>query len=195
MSGYTRSAWNAACRPKPPTVPRDPMETRKKGHITLPYVGHVTEAIARTIRKAGIAVHLKLYNSIRQHLVHPKDKVTKQDKAGAIYHIKCGDCAEDYVGETERQLKHRLSEHHAKRSSPMYEHTTQVEHSFSLEEVSILHQEPDWFKRGVAEAINIHREAPSLNRDKGRHNLPAIYGEILTSPSRDHPSGHVTRRF
>ena len=194
MSGYTKSARDVARRPKPPTVPRDPQQTTKKGYITLPYVGPVTEALARTIRKAGVAVHLKPFNTIRQHLVHPKDKVTQEDKSGLVYQIKCGDCQASYVGETGRQLKERVTEHRKKKSSPIGEHLGQASHAFSSEDVSILHQEPDWFRRGVAEAIFINREAPSLNRDSGRHNLPAIYREILTSTSRDHNTGHVTKR-
>ena len=153
----------------------------------------MTEALDRTIRKAGFTVHLKPFNTIRRHLVHPKDKVISEDKLGLVYHIKCSDCPASYVGETGRQLKERVTEHR-KKSSPIGEHLCQATHSFSTADVSILHQEPDWFRRGVAEAIYINREAPSLNRDSGRHNLPAIYREILTSTSRDHNTGHVTKR-
>ena len=194
VSGYTRAAWNSACHPKPPTVPRDPQLTKRKGHITLPYVGQVTDALARNIRKAGVAVHMKPFNTLRQHLVHPKDKVTQEDKSGLVYQIKCGDCEASYVGETGRKLKERVKEHHKNKASPIGEHLSRASHSFTNDEVSILHQEPDWFRRGVAEAIYIHRETPSLNKDSGRHNLPAIYREILTSTSRAGSAGHVTKR-
>ena len=186
VSGYTKAAWNAASRPKPTVTTPDSTAPRKKGHVTLPFVGQMSEAIARTIRKAGVAVHLRPYNSIRQQLVHPKDKVTQEDKSGVVYHIKCGDCSASYVGETERQLKTRVKEHHKTKSSPLCEHLTKEGHSFSKEQVSVLQQEPDWFKRGVAEAIHIQRESPSLNRDQGRHKLPAIYRELLSSQSHDH---------
>ena len=159
----------------PPLTPPDPQQTRKKGHITLPYVGHVTGALARTIRKAGVTVHMKPYNNIRSHLVRPKDKVPKEGKSRVIYQIKCGDCPASYVGETARQLKEQVAEHLKITSSPMREHLPQAEHSFTTEEVSVLHQEPEGCRRGVAEAIHFHRESPSPNRDRGRHNLPAIY--------------------
>ena len=45
--------------------------------------------------------------------------------------------------------------------------------------VSVLHREADWFRRGVAEAVQIQREAPALNRGRERHILPAIYQELL----------------
>ena len=72
-SGYMRSAWKTAMKPKPPTGPRD-LE-KKKESITLSYAGHVTNAIAILIRKSGVAVHLKPYNMLKSQLVHPKDKV------------------------------------------------------------------------------------------------------------------------
>ena len=66
VSGYTKSAWVTATKPKAPTVPQDPSTTRYKGSITLPYVGHLTDVICRTIRKAGVSVHLKPCNTIRE---------------------------------------------------------------------------------------------------------------------------------
>ena len=181
ISGYTKSAWVTATRPRAtPTAPRVPTESPKKGHVTLPYVGHCSDAVARMIRKAGVAVHLKPYNTLRSRLVHPKDKVDKDDKAGLVYHVKCGDCDATYVGETERNLKKRISEHRQV-SSPVGHHLNYNKHSLSKENVSVLHQENDWYRRGVAESIYIAMEEPILNRDKGRHTLPAIYREILPS--------------
>ena len=191
MSGYTKSSWEIVSRPKPPTVPRDPSETRKKGHITLPYVGHVTDALARTIRKAGVAVHLRPYNSIRSQLVHPKDRVRKSEVCGSVYKVECADCPASYVGETERELKFRVAEHHRLKSSHVCQHLVQAKHTFNDEGVSVLHREPDYFKRGVAEAIHIDRETPSLNRDRGRHTLPSIYREIITPQSHDQTTPRV----
>ena len=193
VSGYTKSAWATATRPKPPHVPTDPSVNKKKGHISLPYVGHVTDAVARTIRKTGVAVHLRPFNTIREHLVHPKDKLAKEDQAGVVYKISCGSgsCEASYVGETERKLSKRVSEHH-RESSPVGHHERFNQHKFNQSDVSILHRESDWFRRGVAEAIHIEEEQPTLNRGRERHTLPAIYRELL-SKSRDvNNTNHVT---
>ncbi len=37
----------------------------------------------------------------------------------------------------------------------------------------------DWFRRGIAEAIWIAKESPSLNRDRG--SPPPIYNQLLSS--------------
>ena len=193
ISGYTKSAWKTATHPKAaPTVPCEPQQTVRKGYVTLPYVGPVSQAIARTIRKAGVQVHLRPFNTIRSSLVHPKDKVPKEDKAGLVYQVKCGDCSATYVGETERKLKQRITEHH-KSSSPIGHHLQWNQHSFSNSDVSILHQENDWFRRGVAEAIHIEQEGPILNRDRGRHTLPTIYKEVITSRDPTTTSGSRPR--
>ena len=45
----------------------------------------------------------------------------------------------------------------------------------------LVHQEPTWFKRGMAESTYIAIEVPDLNRDRGRHTLPPIYDKLLQS--------------
>ncbi len=107
-----------------------------------------------------------------------------------IVKIECADCEAKYVGETERSLRKWISEHH-RDSSPVGHHMGYQKHSFTSNNVSVVHQEATWFKRGVAEAIHITLVDPSLNRDRGRHTLPAIYREVLQS--RD-PSSHRESR-
>ena len=192
ISGYTRSAWVTATRPKRKIATPPKKERNTKGSITLPYVGNMSNAIARIIRKAGVQVHLRPHNTVRSHLVHPKDKIKKEDKAGVVYHIQCSECDSHYIEETERKLKKRIQEHH-RSSSPVGHHTQEFQHSFSETEVAVLHQESDWFRRGVAEAIHITKEGPDLNRDRGRHTLPAIYRELLDIESRDRESTSGSR--
>ena len=60
----------------------------------------------------------------------------------------------------------------------------------NIKDVKILGREPDWFKRGVREAINIHKHKPSLNRDKGRYNLPNLWDNLL--PSNQDAQGRMT---
>ena len=196
MSGYTKHAWNRATADRVPTLRNNPTtrDTRTKGSVLLPYVGPVTEAIARNIRKAGVTTHIRPFNTIRERLVHPKDKLDRLDQAGVVYKIACNDCDATYVGETERKLNTRFKEHH-RSSSPVGQHMEHRRHSVDEESVSVLHRESDWYRRGVAEAIYVQQESPCLNRGRERHILPAIYKELLPNTmSRDHSTsnGHVT---
>ena len=173
ISGYTKSAWATATttnsRPPNPTTNRESKPF--KGSVTLPFVGPVSEAVARCIRRTGVQVHFRPTNTIRSRLVHPKDKTDPLEKSGVMYHIKCNDCPDDYVGETERILNARFQEHY-RPSSSVGHHVDYRRHSIDEGSVSVLHQETDWFRRGVAEAIHIQREAPTLNRGRKRHTLP-----------------------
>ena len=183
VSGYTKAAWNTATAVGHRRAHRQNTDNtaRVKGSVTLPYAGPVSEAIARNIRKTGVMVHLRPTNTIRSRLVHPKDKLDRLEQAGVVYKIKCNDCPETYVGETERRLQQRFNEHR-RASSPVGRHVEDQRHSIDKESVSVLHKETDWFRRGVAEAVHIQRETPSLNQGSERHILPAIYRELL-SPS------------
>ena len=161
-------------------MPRDSQE-KYKGYISLPYVGECTEALAKRIRKAAVAVHMNPTNTIRSRLVHPKDKIEKLDKCGLVYKVDCGDCDATYVGETGRALKVRLKEHRHPRKSHVGQHLKEHQHQFKDEEASVLHTEGNWWKRGIAEAYFIEQERPTLNQDRGRHTLPVIYRELLQS--------------
>ena len=106
------------------------------------------------------------------------------DKAGVIYKIDCKDCRDDYVGETERNLRHRFKEHR-RDSSPVGAHLLNKHHHMDRDCVKILDQEHRWFERGVKEAIHIRAHQPTLNRDRGRHILPAVYNSLVRSQGRE----------
>ena len=91
QAGSRPGSWVTATRPRAPTVPQGPSKSHVKDSIMLPYVGHLTDTICRIMHKAGIKIHVKPFNMIRSHLVHPKDKVKKVDKMGMVYHIQCSD--------------------------------------------------------------------------------------------------------
>lgn len=199
VSGYTRHAWDAVSRPKPGrSTPESTNKGKSHGRsITLPYFGPASHTLARHIRKAGVPVHMTPYNTLRSRLVHPKDKVEYKEKVNTVYRLQCNDCDAVYIGETERCLGKRVQEHTWKsKKSAFEEHSRLNKHninkagkvSINDSQVSVLHQEPGWFQRGVAESTYVMREGPSLNRDGGRHKLPVLYRELL---SRDIRHGSV----
>ena len=75
-----------------------------KGVVTVPYVHSFTEKIQRIFTKHRVATVVKPQTTLRQVLVHPRDKVEKQKKAGVVYKIQCSQCEKVYIGETGRQL-------------------------------------------------------------------------------------------
>ena len=57
----------------------------KKPYIVVPYVKGLSESCKNICRRHGIEMHFKGANTIRQLLVHPKDKDDILKKGGVIY--------------------------------------------------------------------------------------------------------------
>ena len=170
-----------------------------KGLVVLPYSKGISEALRRTFGKYGIKTCFKPTQTLRNVLVSPKDKTPRESKCGVVYLIRCqgntnkGQCKESYIGETERALKTRFLEHQRPSSVnsevSKHIHIELPGHSVSLEKVKILDSEPEFFARGVKEAVYIRAHRPSLNRDGGRHRLSGIYDPLLQSCVPDVTSG------
>ena len=54
-------------------------------------------------------------------------------------------------------------------------------HNIKLANTQILDRDPNWFARGVWEAIYMRAHKPTLNRDGGRYKLPAIWNRLIWS--------------
>ena len=183
ICNYPKWAWDIPSSKKQRPIPRRTTEP-PKGNISLPYIEGVSEALSRKIRAAGVKVHIRPVNTIRSLLVSPKDPTKKLDQAGVVYRIGCRDCPAHYIGETERQLGKRIKEHQ-RPPSHVHHHMNYHSHSFDPEEVQIVDRETTWLARGIRESIHIHRTRPPINRDRGRHHLPTVYGSILQSCDDD----------
>ena len=154
-------------------------------------------------RRNGVSTTLKPHRTLRQQLVHPKDKRPPQDTAGVVYEIPCKDCAKVYVGETGRRFGVREKEHkkdveqlsgmkytRAQKKSSMSEqhqsaltdHSAQENHVINWEGMKFAAKDPDWTTRGIKEAIAIKKRGPNaINRDGGRHQLPEVYSSLFSA--------------
>jgi len=73
----------------------------------------------------------------------------------------------------------------------MAEHIKFSKHKIDEQNIKLLDSEANWRKRGIKEAIHIRKNNPSLNRDKGRHNLSHAWDKILELPVTH--THHLTR--
>ena len=158
-----------------------------KTYVTIPYHGDVSEKLKRIYRDHGITTHFKPTNTLRQSLVHPKDKQPKGRISGVVYGVQCAEdqeCQEHYIGETGQPLQSRMSQHRRASSSgndsAVYKHLDGSGHNFDIDDVVILDREPRWFERGVKEAVWVRAEQPSLNRSGGvRVNLSHGWDRVI----------------
>ena len=140
--------------------------------------------------------YYKPYNTIKNWLVHPKDKTPDAKKCGVIYNVQCGNCPKTYVGETARTFETRLKEHTRSRGAltAIGEHLSETGHSTSMDNTKILAREAQFWRRKIHESIKIKELKPALNRDTGYH-LPAIYNNILQPAPPHGPREREARRL
>ncbi len=66
VSGCSKKAWKVASTPNTRSEHPSPDVSRgTKGSVTIPYVGKVTDNIARLFRQAGVTTHIRPYNTIQ----------------------------------------------------------------------------------------------------------------------------------
>jgi len=82
--------------------------------VIIPYVDSMSEAVASVYNRYGFSSAMKPHTTIRNLLVHPKDKVNTEETAECVYRIPCKNCQKVYIGETERSLGVCTKEHRKK---------------------------------------------------------------------------------
>ena len=78
------------------------------GPAVISYSQGYPESLTRVYRKHKIAVYLKSHQTLphqtlRNMLVHPKDKRDMLDSCNMVYHIPVKNCDSSYIGETGRK--------------------------------------------------------------------------------------------
>ena len=210
--GYPESTVNkvkqqrSKPKSKPPTR-KKPDSDKPKGLVVVPYVQGLSERVTRVFKKHGFSTALKPHRTLRNLLVHPKDKLDTKQKAEAIYEITCADCHKSYIGETGRPFGVRLLEHQREvqklesmpytrstrktsvteqHKSAITDHVAATNHTINWEEAKVIDREPDKCTRWLKEAIWIRKKGKqTLNKDEGAYKLHNIYDQlILTTPTK-----------
>ena len=111
----------------------------KKSYIVVPYMKGLGETRKNICRRYGVEVYFRGGSTIRDRLVHPKDRDTILKKSGVIYRYRCGrvDCEEEYIGESGRTFGERYREH-MRAPSPIMDHQNTTGHEVSLDNFSIV---------------------------------------------------------
>nr|VZI45166.1 unnamed protein product [Spirometra erinaceieuropaei] len=108
-SGYPHNFVNRCIH----KMDQRPNRTDTKVWRALPYVKNVSEAVGRLLAPLGVGVAHRPEATIRRQLMKPKDPLPRQETSGVVYRIWCSCGQSNYVGETGRQLRTRMTEHAA----------------------------------------------------------------------------------
>ena len=180
-NGYPSSfVYKHSCpgRPRP-----DRVEQRPKATLILPYISNLSEAIRRVLTPLDIQVVFRPLMTLRQLLVHPKDRVPMDERKEVVYSIPCTECPKVYIGQTGRSLKHRLKEHRRAlrngdmAASALAEHALTAGNGVDLSKAEVLDSNPYTATRCMLESWHIQRNEDRLNRERG--NLPEVYTALL----------------
>jgi len=79
--------------------------------VVVPYVKKLSEAFPRFLKSHGIATANRPHRTLRNFVIHPKDKVKDEEKTELIYRVPCKNCSSSYIGETGSKFGLRIKEH------------------------------------------------------------------------------------
>ena len=101
-------------------------------HVTWKSPGPMCEAFARILKSHGIATANRPHRTLRNFVIHPKDKVRDEEKTELIYCVPCKNCSSSYVGEIGRKFSLRINEH--KKEVDSFTAGTQTRASSAMEQ-------------------------------------------------------------
>ena len=108
--------------------------------------------------------------------MHSKDPIPDSRKTDIIYHWKspANNCTAKYIGETNRSLKKRVSDH-TNQNHNISTKCTKAE----LADFTIIDRDSNTLHHWAKEAIHIHVKDPSLNRNTAKVRIPSVFKKLL----------------
>ena len=100
------------------------------GRVVIPYMKGLSEQYGHTIAKYRDRFFFKGTSTIKSSLMHPKDPIRDVQKTDIIHHWKCpaNNCTAEYIGENDRSLKERVSDHRNQTTSAIRNHHISTKH-------------------------------------------------------------------
>ena len=164
-------------------------EIQKRFYISVPYFPGLSESFKKIFKYTPVQVCFKGVNTLKSILMHPKDRISNDQKKDLVYHWECkaDGCTSSYIGETSRALGERVKEHSKATTSAILKHCKDFHHPLpSIDDFNIIDKEPSQVTREAKEAIHIRRLDPSLNRNIGKMSIPQCFDNLLGAKPK-HP--------
>jgi predicted GIY-YIG superfamily endonuclease len=158
--------------------------TKPAARLTIPYIGGVSECIARILRKHDVVTRFNCVTKIQNIVPGPKDHIP-QELCEGVYTVPCS-CGKSYVGETCRGMATRMKEHVRAANkkqlhlSAIAEHAwSEAGHKIDFDKAKIVAKERRYYPRQIREAIEIHK-TQNFNRDNG-YPISNVWKRVLTN--------------
>ena len=167
-------------KPSPPTG-----KFIEGARVVILYIKSLSEQYRHTLAKYKVRVFLKGTNTNKSLLMYPKDPMADAEKTDIIYHWKspANNCTAEYIGETNRSLKERVSAYRNQTTSAIKNHHISTKHpKGKLKDFTIIDRHNNTLHHQVKEALHIHIKDPSLNRNFGKVRFPSVFNKLLKPP-------------
>ena len=138
--------------------------------------------LTQTVTKYKVTICFKGTSTIRSLLMHPKDPIPDAEKTDIINHWKClaHNCTAKYIGETNRSLKERVSDHRNQTTSAIRNHNIITKHpKAEHQDFTIIDRGRNTIHHRAKEALHIHIEDQSLNGTIGKVRIPSVFNKLL----------------
>ena len=187
---------------------KDCDKNKSKGMVVIPYVQGVSERLQRVFNKHNIQTAMKPTNTLKNILVHPKDKRDDQETCDCVYEVPCKNCKQVYIGETGRPFGTRLEEHKKEaekiaekkytraarkdsvdetHKSAITDHVAQQNHVIDWKSAKVIDKDSCKPTRWIREAIWIRKRGDDvINRDEGTYSLNHVFDQLLEQQPRQH---------
>ena len=98
--------------------------------VVIPYIKGLSEQYRHTLGKYRVRVFFKGTSTIKSLLMHLKDPIPDAQKTDIIYHWKgpANNYTAEYIGEMNRSLKERVSDHISQSTSATRNHHISTKH-------------------------------------------------------------------
>ena len=180
----------------PLIYPETGKEIKKQFFVSVPYFPGLSESSKKIFKYTPIQVCFKGVNTLKSLLMHPKDKVSTDQKKDVVYHWECqtDGCNSSYVGETSRALRERVKEHSKSNTSAILKHCMDQHHLLpSINNFTIIDKDPSQVTQEAKEAIHIRRLDPSLNQNIGKMSIPLCFDPLIRAKSKHAQTGVLSQ--
>ena len=177
-------------RPRPPPLQTEP-KTRPppSSYISTTSEESCSERIERVCRPLGTRTTFKS-RALREAMVRTKEPHPVRKKEGVMYQAPCAECDCAHIGETERSLEKRLSEHRGavkrndtKNGIAVYAWKTQ--HKVDWDAATVKQVETNYVRRRTIKAIHIKRREVTSNLDRGQYLSP-VWHPLICPPEHNY---------
>jgi len=138
------------------------------------------------------------HRTLRNIVVHPKDKVKDEEKTELIYRVPCKSCCSSYIEKTSKKFGFRIEEHkkevesftagtqtrasRARESSITHKsaitaHAVEENHVIDWDEAKVVDREAQQQTRWIKEALWIRKTRACMNRYAGSYQLSHMWDQ------------------